>query len=60
MRIRRRTSPGSAWRPRAFFEKTSLPSIVTSNTPPDDLTSVTSASGYAFLISAARPAARDS
>ena len=57
-RTRRRTSPGSAWRRSAFFEKISRPSIVTSNTPPDDSRSCTSASGYASCSSAARPAAR--
>jgi len=30
------TSPGSACRFRAFFEKISFPSTVTSNTPPDE------------------------
>jgi hypothetical protein len=29
-----RTSPGSAWRPSAFLEKTSSPFTTTSNTPP--------------------------
>lgn len=29
-----RTSPGSAWRPSAFFEKISLPFTITSKTPP--------------------------
>ena len=37
-----RTSPGSACRPSAFFEKTCVPSTVTSNTPPLDGTRVSS------------------
>src|SRR4029077_18106438 len=58
--ISRSTSPGSAWRPTAFLEKTRRPSTSTSNTPPDDWISFTSACGYVFRISAARPAARGS
>ena len=58
--ISRSTSPGSAWRPTAFFEKMRRPSTSTSNTPPEDWTSFTSACGYTLRSSAARPAARGS
>ena len=58
--IRRSTSPGSAWRPSDFLENTRRPSTSTSNTPPDDWISLTSACGWALRISAARPAARGS
>ncbi len=58
--IRRSTSPGSAWRPRDFLENTRRPSTSTSNTPPEDWISLTSACGWALRISAARPAARGS
>ena len=54
------TSPGSACRPSAFLENSKYPSTATSNTPPDDSTSLTLASEYDFPISAARPVARDS
>ncbi len=57
-RTRRSTSPGSAWRLSACFEKMGRPSMVTSNTPPEDSMSCTSASGYDCFSSAARPAAR--
>src|SRR5438876_457477 len=58
--ISRSTSPGSAWRPTAFFEKIRRPSTSTSNTPPEDWISFTSACGYTLRSSAARPAARGS
>src|SRR6266851_1846959 len=44
--ISRSTSAGSAWRPRAFLEKIRRPSTSTSNTPPEDWISFTSACGY--------------
>ena len=34
--IKRFTSPGSAWRPNAFLEKTRSESTLTSNTPPSE------------------------
>jgi len=42
------------------LEKTSVPSTVTSKTPPEDFSSVTSAPGNDSRISAARLAARGS
>src|SRR6266581_1481140 len=58
--ISRSTSPGWAWRPCCFLEKILRPSTSTSNTPPEDWISFTSACGYTVRISAARPAARGS
>lgn len=40
------------WRPVRFFEKISSPSFDTSNTPPEERTSSTSAPGNASLIRA--------
>src|SRR5207253_2117496 len=40
------TSPGWAWRPCCFLEKILRPSTSTSNTPPEDWISFTSACGY--------------
>jgi hypothetical protein len=45
VRISWSTSPGSACRRLAFFEKTVLPSTCTSNTPPDEGIKRTSTSG---------------
>ena len=55
--IRLTTSPGSACRPVARLEYTSVSSAVTSNRPPDDCMSTTSASGNSRFSSAARPEA---
>ena len=44
-RIKRTTSPASAWRFRDFLEKTRRPSTSTSKTPPDDWIKRTSAWG---------------
>ncbi len=56
--MRPSTSPGSACRPSSFLEKSSVPSTVTSNTPPDPSTSWTSAPGWNSLISASKLEAR--
>ncbi len=44
-RMRRITSPGSAWRLDVFLENTRFPSTPTSKTPPDDCISLISAWG---------------
>ena len=54
-----RTSPSSGNRPTFFFEKTSVPSIVTSKTPPDPGMRVASTSSFRFS-SAAKLVARGS
>ena len=51
------SSSASGQRPACFFEKMSFPSSTTSSTPPEPGMSVASMP-RAFLISAARPAAR--
>jgi hypothetical protein len=53
-------SPGAACRFSFDFSKIGWPSYATSNRPPLDGTSSTSASGNRFRTSAARPVARGS
>jgi hypothetical protein len=56
----RSASSSDGKRPVAFLEKPSLPSTLISNTPPPDLSSVTCASGWAFMIRSRTPRARGS